>query len=65
MTAKNCDNALIERIDALDSGTDFPRGFFDHLGIATLDLEYGSEDEQGIYHSIYDDSLLVHALLRW
>ena len=25
------------------------------LGIATLDLGYGGEDEQGIYHSIYDD----------
>ncbi|MGH9529391.1 MAG: transferrin receptor-like dimerization domain-containing protein, partial [Terriglobales bacterium] len=29
--------------------------FIDHLGIATLDLGYGGEDEQGIYHSIYDD----------
>jgi N-acetylated-alpha-linked acidic dipeptidase len=42
------------RIDALGSGTDFT-GFIDHLGIATLDLGYGGEDEQGIYHSIYDD----------
>ena len=42
------------RIDALGSGTDFT-GFLDHLGIATLDLAYGGEDEQGIYHSIYDD----------
>src|SRR5580692_5469943 len=42
------------RIDALGSGTDFT-GFLDHLGIATLDLGYGGEDEQGIYHSIYDD----------
>jgi N-acetylated-alpha-linked acidic dipeptidase len=25
------------------------------VGIATLDLGYGGEDEQGIYHSIYDD----------
>ena len=29
--------------------------FIDHLGIATIDLGYGGEDEQGIYHSIYDD----------
>jgi len=42
------------RIDALGSGTDFT-AFIDHLGIATLNLGYGGEDEQGIYHSIYDD----------
>ncbi len=42
------------RIAALGSGTDFT-AFLDHLGIATLDLGYGGEDEQGIYHSIYDD----------
>jgi N-acetylated-alpha-linked acidic dipeptidase len=42
------------RIEALGSGTDFT-GFLDHLGVATLDLGYGGEDEQGIYHSIYDD----------
>jgi N-acetylated-alpha-linked acidic dipeptidase len=42
------------RINALGSGTDFT-GFLDHLGIATLDLGYSGEDEEGIYHSIYDD----------
>ncbi len=42
------------RINALGSGTDFT-GFLDHVGVATLDLGYGGEDEQGIYHSIYDD----------
>ena len=42
------------RIDALGSGTDYT-AFIDHLGIATLDMGYGGEDEQGIYHSIYDD----------
>ena len=42
------------RIDALGSGTDFT-AFLDHIGIATLDLGYEGEDEQGIYHSIYDD----------
>jgi N-acetylated-alpha-linked acidic dipeptidase len=42
------------RIDALGSGTDYT-AFLDHLGIATLDLGYGDEDEGGIYHSIYDD----------
>jgi N-acetylated-alpha-linked acidic dipeptidase len=42
------------RINALGSGTDFT-AFLDHVGIATLDLGYGGEDEQGIYHSVYDD----------
>jgi len=42
------------RIDALGSGTDFT-AFLDHVGIATLDLAYEGETEQGIYHSIYDD----------
>ncbi len=42
------------RIEALGSGTDFT-AFLDHVGIATLDLAYGGEDDGGIYHSIYDD----------
>jgi N-acetylated-alpha-linked acidic dipeptidase len=42
------------RIGALGSGTDFT-AFLDHIGIASLNLGYGGEDEQGIYHSIYDD----------
>ncbi len=42
------------RIEALGSGTDFT-AFLDHLGIACLNLGFGGEDEQGIYHSIYDD----------
>lgn len=42
------------RIAALGSGTDFT-GFLDHIGVATLDLAYEGETEQGIYHSIYDD----------
>jgi N-acetylated-alpha-linked acidic dipeptidase len=42
------------RIGALGSGTDFT-AFIDHLGIATLDMGFGGEDEEGIYHSIYDD----------
>jgi len=42
------------RIGALGSGTDFT-AFVDHLGIASLNLGFEGEDEQGIYHSIYDD----------
>jgi N-acetylated-alpha-linked acidic dipeptidase len=42
------------RISALGSGSDYS-SFLDHLGIASLNLGYGGEDEGGIYHSIYDD----------
>ena len=42
------------RIGALGSGSDFTP-FLQHLGVASLNLEYGGEDEGGIYHSIYDD----------
>jgi N-acetylated-alpha-linked acidic dipeptidase len=42
------------RIAALGSGTDYT-AFIDHLGIASLNLGYGGEDPEGIYHSIYDD----------
>ena len=42
------------RIGALGSGTDFT-AFIDHIGVATLDMSYAGEDEEGIYHSIYDD----------
>jgi N-acetylated-alpha-linked acidic dipeptidase len=42
------------RIGALGSGSDYS-AFLDHLGIASLDVSYQGEDEQGIYHSVYDD----------
>jgi N-acetylated-alpha-linked acidic dipeptidase len=42
------------RIDALGSGSDYS-SFIDHLGVPSLNLGYGGEDEGGIYHSIYDD----------
>jgi N-acetylated-alpha-linked acidic dipeptidase len=41
------------RIGALGSGSDYS-SFIDHLGIASLNLGFGGEDEGGIYHSIYD-----------
>lgn len=41
-------------IDALGSGSDYTP-FFQHLGVASLNLGFGGEDEGGIYHSIYDD----------
>jgi N-acetylated-alpha-linked acidic dipeptidase len=42
------------RIGALGSGSDFTP-FLQHLGIASMNLGYGGEDNGGIYHSIYDD----------
>ena len=42
------------RIGALGSGSDFTP-FLQHNGVPTLDLAYGGEDRDGIYHSIYDD----------
>ncbi len=42
------------RIGALGSGSDYS-AFIDHLGVASLDVSYGGEDDGGIYHSIYDD----------
>jgi len=41
-------------IDALGSGSDFTP-FLQHLGLTTLHLGYGGEDEtDGVYHSNYD-----------
>ena len=43
------------RIPALGSGSDYTV-FIDHLGVASVNLGYGGEDEgSGQYHSIYDD----------
>ena len=42
------------RLGALGSGSDYT-AFIDHLGIASLNVAFGGEDEGGIYHSIYDD----------
>jgi N-acetylated-alpha-linked acidic dipeptidase len=43
------------RIGALGSGSDYTV-FTDHLGVASLNIGYGGEDQGGgQYHSIYDD----------
>ncbi|MBV9769782.1 MAG: M28 family peptidase [Bryobacterales bacterium] len=42
------------RIGALGSGSDYS-AFLDHLGVASLNLSFGGEDQGGIYHSVYDD----------
>ncbi len=47
-------NSADLRMDPLGSGSDFTP-FLQHLGIASVDLSFGGEDDGGIYHSIYDD----------
>jgi N-acetylated-alpha-linked acidic dipeptidase len=48
-------NRADSRISALGSGSDYTV-FIDHLGVPSVDLGYGGEDEGGgQYHSIYDD----------
>ncbi len=42
------------RIGALGSGSDYTP-FIQHAGIASVNVSFGEEDEDGIYHSIYDD----------
>jgi N-acetylated-alpha-linked acidic dipeptidase len=42
------------RISALGSGSDYSP-FLQHAGIASLNLGYSDEDQDGIYHSVYDD----------
>jgi N-acetylated-alpha-linked acidic dipeptidase len=42
------------RIGALGSGSDYTP-FVQHAGVASINLSFGDEDQDGIYHSIYDD----------
>src|SRR5206468_12396927 len=42
------------RIDALGSGSDYSP-FLQHSGTPTLNLGFGGADDDGIYHSVYDD----------
>lgn len=41
------------RIAALGSGSDYTP-FLQHLGVASLNLGFGGEDQGGSYHSVYD-----------
>ncbi len=41
------------RIGALGSGSDFTP-FLQHVGIASLNVDFGGEEQYGQYHSIYD-----------
>lgn len=40
-------------LDALGSGSDYS-AFLQHLGVPSLNIAYGGEDNGGEYHSIYD-----------
>jgi N-acetylated-alpha-linked acidic dipeptidase len=40
-------------VDAMGSGSDYT-AFYHHLGIASLNLGFGGEDDGGVFHSIYD-----------
>jgi len=41
-------------LEALGSGSDFTP-FLQHLGVTSLNVEYGGEsDQSGVYHSVYD-----------
>jgi N-acetylated-alpha-linked acidic dipeptidase len=42
------------RIGALGSGSDYSP-FIQHAGIASLNMSFTDEGEDGIYHSVYDD----------
>ena len=42
------------RIGALGSGSDYT-AFIDHLGIASVNVSFSGEVDEGIYHSVYDD----------
>lgn len=42
------------KIGALGSGSDYSP-FLQHLGIASMNLGFGGEDEGGEYHTMYDD----------
>jgi N-acetylated-alpha-linked acidic dipeptidase len=40
-------------VDPMGSGSDYT-AFYHHLGIPSLNLGFGGEDDGGVYHSIYD-----------
>jgi N-acetylated-alpha-linked acidic dipeptidase len=46
-------SASTVKIDALGSGSDFSP-FLQHIGVASIDLGFGGENDGGEYHSIYD-----------
>jgi N-acetylated-alpha-linked acidic dipeptidase len=51
--AKELMNKNSLQLQALGTGSDFSP-FLQHLGIPSLNLGFGGEDNNGVYHSIYD-----------
>jgi len=52
--AKRIEAGEAPALRALGSGSDYTP-FLQHLGIASLQIEYGGEDkDDGVYHSVYD-----------
>lgn len=46
-------NATVYPLGAMGSGSDYS-SFIQHLGVPSLNIGYGGEDQGGEYHSIYD-----------
>jgi len=51
--AKEAMNSTTLKLDALGSGSDYS-SFLQHVGIPSLNLGFGGENNGGEYHSIYD-----------
>ena len=41
-------------LGALGAGSDYV-AFIDHIGVASLNMGFGGQNQEGVYHSIYDD----------
>jgi N-acetylated-alpha-linked acidic dipeptidase len=52
-TANAVDRDTVFSVGALGSGSDYT-AFIDHLGVPSMNLSYGGEQNAGIYHSVYD-----------
>ena len=51
---KDIRNRADLHIGALGSGSDYT-AFLQHVGVPSMNLGFGGEDEGGVYHSVYDD----------
>jgi N-acetylated-alpha-linked acidic dipeptidase len=53
-TRKDIRNRADLHIGALGSGSDYT-AFLQHVGVPSMNLGFGGEDQGGVYHSVYDD----------
>ncbi|MES2359249.1 MAG: M28 family metallopeptidase [Gemmatimonadota bacterium] len=51
---KDIRNRADLHIGALGSGSDYT-AFLQHVGVPSMNLGFGGEDQGGVYHSVYDD----------